>query len=480
MRTIDINSDLGESFGNWSLGNDEAVIPEITSANVACGFHASDPVTMIRTVGLCKQHGVEVGSHPGLPDLLGFGRRPMRITPDDCYAYVLYQTGALQAVLAAEGLTLHHVKPHGAFYSILREDEPLAAAFCEAVLALMPEPVVYWPEGRDLALPRAARERGIRVVMEVYVDMDYAPDGAIVIQRHKGLTDLDKAAAQIRRFLEDGVVLDDRGRADPARGRVDLRARRRPERPRGDPGAAHDDRGVRPRRRAARRQRLRTLMRFGLMFSHQVPPGRGLGAHQPYEDMLRCLPRAEELGYDSAFQVSHHVQPDGLCPSPLIAMAGAAAVTERMRIGTGCLLVPLYAPLKLAEDVAVLDCLSNGRFVFGVAPGYVSEEFVAHGDPARGAPGALLGGARSAAGRLDAGDVLVRGALLPRARDERDAEAGAVAAARLVRPLGARSRWRAPPAGAVCSCPRRATGSPRSARTSTPGARRAERWTSCP
>ena len=97
--------------------------------------------------------------------------------------------------------------------------------------------------------------------------------------------------------------------------------------------------------------------------------------------MLRCLPRAEELGYESVFQVSHHVQPDGLCPSPLIAMAGAAAVTERMRIATGCLLVPLYAPLKLAEDVAVLDCLSNGRFVFGVAPGYVSEEFAAHGVP---------------------------------------------------------------------------------------------------
>jgi 5-oxoprolinase (ATP-hydrolysing) subunit A len=206
MRTIDINSDLGESFGNWRMGNDEALIPEITSANVACGFHASDPVTMIGTVALCKQHGVEVGSHPGLPDLLGFGRRPMRITPDDCYAYVLYQTGALQAVLAADGMTLHHVKPHGAFYSILREDEPLAAAFCEAALALMPEPVVYWPEGRDLALPREARARGIRVVMEVYVDMDYDPDGAIVIQREKHATDIGKASAQIRRFLEQGVV----------------------------------------------------------------------------------------------------------------------------------------------------------------------------------------------------------------------------------------------------------------------------------
>ena len=206
MRTIDINSDLGESFGNWRLGNDETLIPEITSANVACGFHASDPVTMIRTVALCKQHGVEVGSHPGLPDLLGFGRRPMQITPDDCYAYVLYQTGALAAVLAAEGMTLHHVKPHGAFYSILRDDEPLADAFCAAVLKLMPEPVVYWPEGRDRALPRAARGHGIRVVMEVYVDIDYGPDGGLVLQRAKHLTDIDKACAQIRSFLKQGVV----------------------------------------------------------------------------------------------------------------------------------------------------------------------------------------------------------------------------------------------------------------------------------
>jgi UPF0271 protein len=120
---------------------------------------------------------------------------------------VLYQTGALQAVLAAEGMTLHHLKPHGAFYSILREDEPLAAAFCEAAVALMPEPVVYWPEGPELALPRAARERGIRVVMEVYVDMAYAADGSIVIQREKHATDVDAAAAQIRRFLEQGMVL---------------------------------------------------------------------------------------------------------------------------------------------------------------------------------------------------------------------------------------------------------------------------------
>ncbi len=122
-------------------------------------------------------------------------------------------------------------------------------------------------------------------------------------------------------------------------------------------------------------------MKFGLLFSHQVPPASGLDWQTPYRDMLECLPRAEALGYSSSFQVSHHAQKDGLCPGPLIACAAAATVTKRMRIGTGVLLVPLYAPLKLAEDVAVLDTLSGGRFVFGVAPGYVAAEFEAHGIP---------------------------------------------------------------------------------------------------
>ena len=123
------------------------------------------------------------------------------------------------------------------------------------------------------------------------------------------------------------------------------------------------------------------MMKFGLTFSLQVPPGSGVSWQQPYRDMLECLPRAEDLGYNSSFQVSHHAQKDGLCPGPLIACAGAAAVTRTMPIGTGVLLVPLYAPLKLAEDIAVLDNLAGGRFVFGVAPGYVAAEFDAHGIP---------------------------------------------------------------------------------------------------
>ncbi len=122
-------------------------------------------------------------------------------------------------------------------------------------------------------------------------------------------------------------------------------------------------------------------MKFGLLFAYQTPPESGIRWSEPYQDMLSCLPIAEELGFSSALQASHHSQPDGFCPSPLVAMAGAAAVTEKMRIGTAVLLAPLYAPLKLAEDVAVIDNLSNGRFILGVAPGYVTEEFVAHNIP---------------------------------------------------------------------------------------------------
>jgi alkanesulfonate monooxygenase SsuD/methylene tetrahydromethanopterin reductase-like flavin-dependent oxidoreductase (luciferase family) len=122
-------------------------------------------------------------------------------------------------------------------------------------------------------------------------------------------------------------------------------------------------------------------MKFGLLFSFQTPPGSGIPSHEPYRDMLTALPRAEQLGYASAWVATHHAQPDGLCPSPIAAMAAMAAVTTTMRIGSAILLVPLYAPLKLAEDVAVLDNISNGRIVLGVAPGYVTEEFEAHGVP---------------------------------------------------------------------------------------------------
>ena len=122
-------------------------------------------------------------------------------------------------------------------------------------------------------------------------------------------------------------------------------------------------------------------MKFGLLFTFQLPPDCGISWNEPYRDMLECLPVAEDLGYESMFMATHHAKTDGLCPAPLIACAGAASVTKSMRIGTAVLLVPMYAPLRLAEDIAVLDNLSQGRFVFGVAPGYVAEEFAAHGIP---------------------------------------------------------------------------------------------------
>ncbi|MGR8949330.1 MAG: LLM class flavin-dependent oxidoreductase [Gammaproteobacteria bacterium] len=122
-------------------------------------------------------------------------------------------------------------------------------------------------------------------------------------------------------------------------------------------------------------------MKFGLLFTFQLPPECGIQWNEPYQDMLDCLPIAEDLGFESMFMATHHAKTDGLCPAPLIACAGAASVTKTMRIGTAVLLVPMYAPLRLAEDIAVLDNLSQGRFVFGVAPGYVAEEFAAHGIP---------------------------------------------------------------------------------------------------
>jgi UPF0271 protein len=206
-RTFDINCDLGESFGNWSLGNDEDVMPLVTSANVACGFHGGDPVTMERTVALAMRHGVAVGAHPGLPDLLGFGRRLMAISPEDAAAYVRYQAGALQAFLRAAGGELNHVKPHGAFFAVLRDSADLARPVAQAVRDLGDDVMVYWPAPAEgVPFCEELGELGVRVVGEIYPDLSYAPDGRLVIQRSKAETDVEFAAHQTRLFIEEGVV----------------------------------------------------------------------------------------------------------------------------------------------------------------------------------------------------------------------------------------------------------------------------------
>ncbi|HJP36316.1 MAG: 5-oxoprolinase subunit PxpA [Gammaproteobacteria bacterium] len=206
LEIMDINCDMGESFGNWNMGDDGGMMPRITTANVACGFHAGDPVTMIETVKLAKRYNVAVGAHPGLPDLLGFGRRAMNITAEDAYAYVICQVGALQAALATQGMQLHHVKPHGAFYSVLKTDEELAAAVADAIQELSDDPILYWPAPTTAAMPMAAKRLGIRVVGEIYPDLIYAPDGSLIIQREKHETDVRFAASQVRRYVETGMV----------------------------------------------------------------------------------------------------------------------------------------------------------------------------------------------------------------------------------------------------------------------------------
>lgn len=214
--SIDINCDCGESFGNWPMGADDAIMPLITTANVACGFHGGDPQVMRKSVALAHENGVAVGAHPGLPDLVGFGRRRMDVTPDDAYAMVVYQVGALKAFVEARGMALHHVKPHGALYVMLHDQEEVAAAVAEAIRDTCPAPLLYWPAPVEMhALPRAARKLGIDIVGEVYFDLAYDDEAKLVVERKKTAKDLGDVARRLRRFLSEGVVESMSGRAIP-------------------------------------------------------------------------------------------------------------------------------------------------------------------------------------------------------------------------------------------------------------------------
>lgn len=205
--TIDINSDCGESFGNWKMGADELILPRVTTANVACGFHGGDPVTLVQTVERALENGVEVGAHPGLPDLLGFGRRRMAISPEDAYAYIVYQVGALQAILRAQGGTLHHVKPHGSLAMMLMTEIDLAEAVAAAIADTCDNPMIYLPGPLGgVAMAEAAAKYGVRAVAEVYPDLSYDDDGGLVIQRQKQHTPIQDVVDQITRFLNDGQV----------------------------------------------------------------------------------------------------------------------------------------------------------------------------------------------------------------------------------------------------------------------------------
>jgi len=181
---VDINCDLGESYGQFKIGYDEEVMPHITSANVACGFHAGDPTVMKQSVELARRHKVAVGAHPGFPDLMGFGRREMNLSPEEIRSYIIYQTGALQAFAKTSGIKLQHIKPHGALYNMAMKDPGLAKAIVEGVVAFDPDLIVFAQAKSEMA--KAASKAGLRVAHEVFSDRAYNRDGSLVSRTGSG------------------------------------------------------------------------------------------------------------------------------------------------------------------------------------------------------------------------------------------------------------------------------------------------------
>ena len=206
MHKIDLNSDLGESFGTYTLGMDEKLMDYITSANVACGWHAGDPNVMQKTLQAAAQKGVAVGAHPGYPDLLGFGRREMKISPDEAYAYVLYQLGALDAFARVEGCKLQHIKPHGALYNQACKDDKLAGAICRAAGDFSKDLIVLAPY--NSAFRTAAEALGQPFAAEFFADRAYLPDGSLVPRSQPGavIHDPEVACQRVLQMAREGTV----------------------------------------------------------------------------------------------------------------------------------------------------------------------------------------------------------------------------------------------------------------------------------
>jgi len=204
---IDINCDMGESFGVYKLGRDKEVMDYISSANIACGWHAGDPLVMEETVRLAKEKGVAVGAHPGYPDLLGFGRRRMDLTPSEIEAYILYQMGALSAFAKAHGLQLQHVKAHGALGNVAFVDLETSKTIARAAARFSKEIIFVALAGSVMV--QAAKEVGVRFVEEVYADRVYNPDGTLQSRKIPGsvIHDPEKAAKQALTIIQQGYVL---------------------------------------------------------------------------------------------------------------------------------------------------------------------------------------------------------------------------------------------------------------------------------
>lgn len=204
MVTVDINCDMGEGFGNWQMGHDEEVMPYITSANIAGGYHAGDPHVMRETVELAAGHGVGIGIHPGLPDKMGFGRRRIDATPEELRDYVVYQLGALTGFARRHGATVQHVKPHGAMYSMLSESSEHARAVMEGMLEV-DDDLVYL--ATDTNIYEVARDvDGLRAVFEGYVDIDYRSDRSLIVEKSVGDRDPELVADRFVSIATEGVV----------------------------------------------------------------------------------------------------------------------------------------------------------------------------------------------------------------------------------------------------------------------------------
>lgn len=206
MAMIDLNSDLGESFGAWDMGMDSDVMSHISSSNVACGWHAGDAEVMLKTVRAAKAKKVAVGAHPGYPDLLGFGRRNMTCTADELYAYTLYQVGALQGICASEGVVLQHVKPHGAMYNQAAKDPKLAAAIVKGVKNAGKGIILMGLA--NSAFEGAAAEQGVPFAAEAFADRGYMSDGSLVPRSQPGafIHDPDEAAERMVKLVKEGTV----------------------------------------------------------------------------------------------------------------------------------------------------------------------------------------------------------------------------------------------------------------------------------
>lgn len=203
---VDINCDLGESYGHFKVGHDAEIMPHITSANIACGFHAGDPVIMMKTVQLAKRFRVAVGAHPGFPDLLGFGRREMKIAEEELENYVVYQIGALQTMAQTRKISLQHVKPHGALYNMAAKDEDISKTIIQAIKSVNPKLLLFAPA--KSATAKIASEMSQPVAFEAFADRAYNPDGTLVPRSKKGsiVENPELVVKRVEQMVTDGTV----------------------------------------------------------------------------------------------------------------------------------------------------------------------------------------------------------------------------------------------------------------------------------